>query len=636
MKNRAAGFDLELCSAISARLERRDVPRGVLLRAYSAAILNGTSFCGELVHQRGMTEALVYAAIADLLDLEFCAEIAPLRIILSGEELFAIFRDIGQVLVVRTQGGVYFYIAPREDRIGRLRDYLRTVPCLRQRIRICTPTALAQVMRRQYRMDLIARAHSMTPPSFSAARVLETSQAFFIALAVSSLIAGMAFLPHHTLLAAHVVLTVLFFGCVMIRLLAAARCRRLRFSALPSDSPYAMPVYSVLVPLYREHEVVGQLIAALGRINWPRSKLDIKLVCEEDDRETRAEIDRYALPAHFEVIVVPPDGPRTKPKALNYALQFARGEIVAVFDAEDRPHPDQLLEAWQAFRDGGPTLACVQAPLIIGNFRRNLLTRMFAFEYAALFRGLLPWLSTNGLVIPLGGTSNHFRKSCLEAVGGWDAFNVTEDAELGVRLARFGYRIGVIARGTIEDAPESYDVWRRQRTRWIKGWMQTWLVHSRHPGDTLRQLGGRRFAISQIYMAGIICSALLHPLMLVTLAGLASTAVLSPLSPHMAWLLALDAVNLLLAYTSFYVLGRKAMEPSERRGYAYLAAIPVYWLLISLSAWRALWQLMREPHLWEKTPHRPATASHEGVRNAVPRPMTDGSSGPMASRSRPA
>jgi cellulose synthase/poly-beta-1,6-N-acetylglucosamine synthase-like glycosyltransferase len=271
-----------------------------------------------------------------------------------------------------------------------------------------------------------------------------------------------------------------------------------------------LPVYSVLVPLYREQAVVGQLIASLERLNWPRSKLDIKLVCERDDFDTIGEIRARALPSNYELVLVPTGGPRTKPKALNYALQFARGEIIAVFDAEDRPHPDQLLEAWQAFQRGGDQLACVQAPLIIGNFRQNLLTRMFAFEYATLFRGLLPWLASQGLVIPLGGTSNHFRRSCLDQVGGWDAYNVTEDADLGMRLARFGYGIDVITRGTVEDAPVDYSVWHKQRTRWIKGWMQTWLVHGRNPYATWRELGWWRFVVNQIYTLGIIGSASIH------------------------------------------------------------------------------------------------------------------------------
>lgn len=626
MNNGSTGFDLEICGAISARLQRRGVARSSLIGAYGEAVRNGTTFCTELVQQPGVTETAVFEAIADLLGLEFTQELLPSHVFISDEDALPGLTDVAQVMTIGRDGTTYLYIAPIERRIRGLLDHVRANPSLRNRIRICTPTLLRQILRRRYSARLIDRARQMTPQSLSAARVLHSWQAFGIAMALYLLIAAIINWPLQTVLALHVMMTLFFFGCVLIRLFAVTSGGRLRFVEILPLKKRDLPIYSVLVPLYREKEVIGQLVAALNGINWPPSKLEIKLVCEEDDYETRFAIERHHLPANFEVITVPPGGPRTKPNALNYALQFLRGEIVAVFDAEDRPHPDQLREAWQVFlRDGGQ-LACVQAPLIIGNFRHNLLTRMFAFEYAALFRGLLPWLASRGLVIPLGGTSNHFRRSCLEEVGGWDAFNVTEDADLGIRLARYGYRIGTIGRGTIEDAPEDYDVWRKQRTRWIKGWIQTWLVHARDPYTALRQLGGWRFAINQIYTLGIIASALLHPIMLVTLAVLVVKLLAQPLTPSSLWLLMLDVVNILLAYLSFYLLGAKTMEPTERGGYAYLLAIPIYWVLISLSAWRALWQLVRKPHLWEKTPHRPSIFyldAADCVMNAEPRPIMD-------------
>ncbi len=193
----------------------------------------------------------------------------------------------------------------------------------------------------------------MTPNRFSAARILDTPQAFFIAMTLYAFIASMFNWPTTTLLVIHVFLTLFFFGCVLIRLFAAVGGKRLQFPEIRQCQPRNLPVYSVLVPLYREQDVVGQLIVALGRLNWPKSKLDIKLICEKDDFDTLAAIRREKLPSNFELVLVPSGGPRTKPKALNYALQFARGEIVAVFDAEDRPHPDQLLEAWQTFEEGG-------------------------------------------------------------------------------------------------------------------------------------------------------------------------------------------------------------------------------------------------------------------------------------------
>lgn len=626
MSSVSSALDLEICSGISARLEQCGVSRDVLLKAYSAAVLHGTSFCAELVQQGEVTETLIYAAIAEFLGVEFTDDVHPSRIFVSGEEKPSVFIDVGQVMGLGPDGGSYLYVAPSEDRIRTLYQHMQATPQLKGRIRICTPTLLKEIMRHRHQKDLITRAHEMTPEPLSAARVLDTPQAFSIAMFLYAFIACIINWPMTTLLVLHVALSLFFFGCVLIRLFAAVAGQRLRFPVLRKTRPRDLPIYSVLVPLYKEQDVIGQLVTSLKRLNWPASKLDIKLVCEKDDFDTIAALRSERLPSNFELVLVPSGGPRTKPKALNYALQFARGEIVAVFDAEDRPHPDQLLEAWQTFEAEGDKLACVQAPLIIGNFRHNLLTRMFAFEYAALFRGLLPWLASRGLVIPLGGTSNHFRRSCLQAVGGWDAYNVTEDADLGVRLARFGYRIGVITRGTIEDAPVNYDIWKKQRTRWLKGWMQTWLVHGRQPHNTWRELGWFRFAVNQIYTLGIICSALLHPLMLAMFAILLISMAFGPLTTHSLWLLGIDVTNILLAYMSFYLLGARTMEPTELGGYAYLFSIPLYWVLISISAWRALWQLVRVPHLWEKTPHQPSLfyiSSNEGVRNVEPRPMID-------------
>ncbi len=623
-------FDLEICSAISARLKQRGMSQYRIEKAFSAAYLYGTSFCEEAAHQPGVTERMVYEAIADYLQLPYTEEILPSRIFVSDDENIS-FADIRQAMVIGRDGISYLYVAPDERRLARLRDHLKAAPQLGERIRICTPSVLKSILRQRHQRDLIKRAHAMTPQLFSAARVLHTPQAFVIAMVLYAFFASIVNWPIETMLVLHVAMSLFFFGCVLIRLFAAVSGRRLHFPEIEPFKPRDLPVYSVLVPLYHEKDVVPQIVAALDRLNWPRSKLDIKLVCEKDDFETISAIRRNAIPPNFELILVPSGGPRTKPKALNYALPFARGEIVAVFDAEDRPHPDQLLEAWQAFQRGGRRLACVQAPLIIGNFRRNLLTRMFAFEYAVLFRGLLPWLAMRGLVIPLGGTSNHFRRSCLEKVGGWDAYNVTEDADLGMRLARFGYRIDVISRGTIEDAPEDHRIWHKQRTRWIKGWMQTWLVHGRQPVSTWRELGGWRFAVNQIYTLGIIGSALLHPFMLLMLVGLCLRMGFGPLTSANLWLLALDVINILLAYMSFYLLGSKTMEPTELGGYAYIFAIPIYWVLISLAAWRALWQLVRRPHLWEKTPHLPCLlytplediSSEFDARNAAPRPIMD-------------
>ncbi len=242
---------------------------------------------------------------------------------------------------------------------------------------------------------------------------------------------------------------------------------------------HALPLYTILVPLYREANVLPRLLQALRALDYPAQRLDIKLVLEADDDETIAAAQ--ACGEGFEIIRVPDHGPRTKPKAANYALQFARGEYLVIFDAEDRPESDQLLKAVAAFRAAPRQLACVQARLNLYNTDHNWMTRMFALDYAQWFDMLLPGLDRFGVPMPLGGTSNHFRTQVLRDIGGWDAFNVTEDADIGIRLAQLGYCVSMIPSTTYEEAPASLGPWLRQRSRWLKGHMQTWLVHMRDP-----------------------------------------------------------------------------------------------------------------------------------------------------------
>jgi cellulose synthase/poly-beta-1,6-N-acetylglucosamine synthase-like glycosyltransferase len=272
-----------------------------------------------------------------------------------------------------------------------------------------------------------------------------------------------------------------------------------------------------------------------------------------------------------------------------------------------------LVEAWRKFRSAPPDLACVQAPLEISHRDGGLVSQMFAFEYATLFRGLLPWLSARRLILPLGGTSNHFRRAVLEEVGGWDPFNVTEDADLGVRLARFGYRTETITCPTNETAPEGFTVWLPQRTRWFKGWMQTWLVHMRDPMRLMRDLGPGSFLTTQILFAGMVTSALAHPFLVIS--GLVLVVDLGLARPMLVWkvgLLGVDLVNIACGYLSFLLLGWHTLAKVERKAFWKIVVFtPVYWMMMSLAAWRAVWQLCRRPHLWEKTPHW-ATAPQAG------------------------
>src|SRR5581483_11974177 len=333
---------------------------------------------------------------------------------------------------------------------------------------------------------------------------------------------------------------------------------------------------------------------------------EIFLILEADDLESQAAVLSLALPSSFRTLIVPGQGPRTKPKALNYALQFARGDFVVVYDAEDRPHPRQLRRAWDVFREAPAELACLQAQLNIYNPGRSWFTRQFTIEYSALFDAILPALESLQLPVPLGGTSNHFPRAVLVELGAWDPFNVTEDADLGIRIARRGYHTGVLASTTWEEAPPAFGVWLRQRTRWLKGWMQTYLVHTRYPWRLNRELGPGAAIGFHALMGGLIGSALLHPLFYVLLAyywfsgGLLAPA--ESTAGEVLW--AVTAINLAFGYVVSILVGVVSVLRRRRPGLAVFALLmPLYWILISAAAYRALWQLARSPYLWEKTEH---------------------------------
>lgn len=397
-------------------------------------------------------------------------------------------------------------------------------------------------------------------------------------------------------------------GALRLAALVEVLRRPARPSHFESVGPRAdasLPHYTALIPLYREARVVPDLVDAMAALDYPAAKLDVMLVLEASDRETVAAVAALDLPGNVRPVIVPDKGPRTKPKALNYALDLVQSPYVVVFDAEDIPEPRQIREALAAFSANGPDLGCVQARLGIHNASQGWLARQFALEYASLFDAQLPALDRLGLPIPLGGTSNHFRVEVLRAVGGWDPFNVTEDADLGLRLARRGYRTATLGSTTWEEAPIHLTSWIKQRTRWLKGWMQTYIVVTRRPLAHVRELGLRRALGLHLVMGGMMLSALVHPLCLAWI-GYQSVAggIQSTGDSVEAVLLAVAMLNLVLGYTSAMAAGAAA---AWKRGWSRTAAsalaMPLYWLLVSLAAYRALVQLVHAPHLWEKTEH---------------------------------
>ena len=313
-----------------------------------------------------------------------------------------------------------------------------------------------------------------------------------------------------------------------------------------------------------------------------------------------------ALPAQFEIISVPAGKPQTKPRALNYALQFARGSLVTIYDSEDIPQPNQLYRAAERFAVEDEGLACLQAALCFYNPNENWLTRQFTAEYAGLFKVILPALAESGLPILLGGTSNHFRLDTLKRCGGWDPFNVTEDADLGIRLARLGFRSDVLCNHTYEEANTQFVNWMQQRRRWFKGFLQTWLVHMRQPTVLWRELGSFGFWTVQSFTIGIFASALLHPILLVAGLRQLAPAYLSNGDPDILATVASGAsLSLLLSgYGVSMAVSWLGLKRSGINGWSgVLAATPIYWLLMSAAAWLALWDFCVRPYHWHKTRH---------------------------------
>ncbi len=508
------------------------------------------------------------------------------------------------------------YLAPDESVMPAVRHWLSCHPAARARLRVSTPSAIRTALlaagggllaRRA--VSRLARQH----PQLSARRIFSAGQATAALACVAAFVLAWFLAPLAAAIALNVVGASLFFGVTALRFVAAGHVSGAPEPVTDAGEPdlgEPLPVYSVLVPLRDEAALLPELIDALGKLDWPRERLDVKLLLEADDAATIAAARTVAREAWCEIVVVPPVGPQTKPKALAFALPLCRGAFVTVYDAEDRPHPQQLREAFAAFRRLPGRVACLQSPLVIDNERPNWLSRSFAIEYAALFDGLLPALTAFRMPLPLGGTSNHFRRAALERAGGWDPYNVTEDADLGIRLARLGYRCATITLPTLEDAPTGLRTWMRQRTRWFKGWMQTWLVHTRNPLRLARELGPVGFLGFNLVSTGLIVSSLIYPLYLFLL-------VASAINPLHLWgdggvlgasVIGLNLFNLGAGYIAMALLGYRALRfRGRQREAGAIMLLPLYWLMASLASYRAVFQLFTRPFVWEKTPHRPRT-----------------------------
>lgn len=615
-------------------LRRLGFGKPLISKLLLEATLNGTTLEAELAATGCVHAGAYYEALAALLGLPFMVELDAGRVVDMKELDSQLLRPQMVRIASRSRPPVTA-IVPSAGRIAQLQETLERQPGLRDMLAVTTPEAIRKSVWQAGAARRVRETTGLlfdTAPGHSARVTFSGRQGFYTGAGVCSALFTAVLAPQIAILALHVVLSVLFVAALSIRFTALfgpgtrrpPACGRGRQEALQGRSGHDMlptagalqagphPVYSVFVALYREAEVASQLVSQLDRLQWPRSRLDIKLICEADDEETLARLRQLQLGPQYEIVTVPPSLPRTKPKALCYTLPAARGAFLVVYDAEDRPHPGQLAEAWSRFRAAPAELACLQAPLAISNGRASWISALFALEYAALFRRLLPLLATLRLPMPLGGTSNHFRTEILRRCGGWDPYNVTEDADLGMRLYRMGYRCGTLSLPTLEDAPQDIRSWIGQRTRWFKGWLQTWLVLMRRPGLLAREIGVVPFLVFQVLIGGLLLSSLAHPLLLAYVAHVAwQMAADGPfvLGALALSLLAIDIANIFGSYAIFIALGRAPMRPKERKAVGWRwVLVPGYWMLMSLAAWRAVAELRRNPFFWNKTAHRPTTA----------------------------
>lgn len=426
------------------------------------------------------------------------------------------------------------------------------------------------------------------------------SQPQVVGVVVAGLLAaiGVALAPMTALVAAHHLFFVVFLLGGLTRLAAAMTPAPLRTAPPLRDAD--LPSYTIITPLYREAEVLPELVESLAAIDYPPDRLQALIVLEADDEVTRAAARAVALPSFIQVLVVPPGTPRTKPRACNYALERARGDLVVIYDAEDMPDPGQLREAAARFAASDPRLACLQAPLRIEDPGFSLfLPSQFRLEYAAHFEVLLPALARWGLPFPLGGTSNHFKAGPLREIGAWDPYNVTEDADVGFRLAAAGYRLGVIHKPTWETAPTTPEQWFPQRARWIKGHMQTLAVHARGPLPTQP-----RNAVAMVLtLAQSVASSHLHgPLM----AAAAAWALIDFLPDAAFHIPTHDLTLYMLGWGAAAIAGaRGVLRAGGRPKSLHLLGMPFYWVCQSLAAVKALHQFIVAPHHWDKTLHVP-------------------------------
>ena len=582
--------------------------------AYRCAEEDGTTIDQFLIRNELISAELLYQSLASILQVAFTTDLLPIVHSLDGETLL----KAEACQLDDNAQRPYFVIAPTGQNFMALllSASVGVLNFAGNNVVLTTPQNFTRSIRNRYGTMIAERAVNKikNQAPYLCSNPCETSKIAALSL-LASLCLFLSFgIPEywHNLIFS----LTLFPGVPSIVLKTIA----LRHSIERKSSGFLLtdqrlPTYTILVPLYREQRIIPKLIERLKRIDYPKAKLEIKILVEIDDIETRLALMMQELPSIFDIVVCAFLNPRTKPRALNIGLAYANGDYVVVYDAEDEPDPDQLKKVATFFHHSNSKLGCVQCRLAIDNMADAWISRMFAFEYAGLFDALLPGMAKTHQPIPLGGTSNHFKRATLETCFAWDPWNVTEDADLGLRLARLGYETAVIDSTTWEEAPNTFKAWINQRTRWLKGWMQTAMVISRPIGAHRAQPSrATQFQIFVISLASIT-SAMFNPLIVASIGWLIASPRIGSALSFVEWAQWSLVSIIFLCHCGVSYLTLKL--GTQRRGWKFYLSdglgMTLYALLKCLAAWRALGEFIVAPSHWRKTEHGHSRTSQRSV-----------------------
>ncbi len=602
----------------STRLGDHLVQRGLITEGQLATALQQQERTGErlgrlLLILGAIKRIDLSRALAELWQLPFIT-ITPDSVTPAVAHRFPLEATLRFRAVPLRDDGTTLTVAVADPPSAELRETLAVVyPDRKLDVRVTTEWDIDQaiaIANRRKVVDASIYGLYFRDQSESAFTVFTLPQYLLLGLALIALLASLWAAPVATLVILNVPITLFFLTVVLFRTVVGISGAAAETKVSVTDDEVRaipgrdLPIYSILVPAFREAAVIGRLLRSLHALDYPADKLDIILLLEENDPDTLAAAKAAAPGANVRLMVVPAGDPQTKPKACNVGLLFALGEYLVIYDAEDQPEPDQLKKAVLGFRRGPAELVCLQAALNYYNWNENFLTRMFTLEYSFWFDYLLPGLDRLRMPIPLGGTSNHFKTRVLRELGGWDPFNVTEDADLGIRAAMHGYRVGIVNSTTYEEANKHLGNWIRQRSRWIKGYMQTALVFSRNPVGLLRRAGVLQTLGFALLIGGTPLIFLFQPVSILLTVGwlLTRTTALDPLFPPA--ILYLSLFNLLLGNALAIYINMFAVFKRRLHGLVLFSLLnPVYWLLHSVASYKALIQLFTRPYYWEKTTH---------------------------------